>query len=55
MGKVKKERSFYDTEHDVIVTLAELRAEYEAEEREVSFSQYVNNCLTRNNGTLEEI
>lgn len=57
-------RMFYDKEHENFVTETELREEFfellsdsnTAEEYEnISFVEYINNCLTENDGTLEEI
>ena len=51
---------FYDTEHGNALDLAELMTEYdtlkadEATEAE-TFADYLQNCLTRNGGTLEPI
>ena len=52
---------FYDIEAGELVTLEQLRAEYEAnraaqpEEYNYSFADYVVNSLTSHNGTLERI
>lgn len=57
-------RMFYDVDRETFVTEKELREEFfellsdsnTAEEYEnISFAEYINNCLTENNGTLEEI
>lgn len=53
------ERKFYDTEHDEVITLSQLKAEYEelsanGETEAESFKDYLTNCLDKN-GTLEEI
>lgn len=53
-------RMFYDTEHDCLVTFHDLMNEFLALRREngtgsSNFREYVNNCMTYNNGTLEEI
>ena len=52
---------YYDIESGEAVTIDQLYAEYIAmqtaqpEEYPYSFDDYVGNCLTRNNGTLEPI
>jgi hypothetical protein len=48
---------FHDIETDEILTERELLTEYnESDERhEMTFGQYVNNCLTINGGTLKRI
>lgn len=55
---------FYDTEHDCVVTIAQLKKEYDdlledpgtkAEYENVSFPKFVENCMVENNGTLEFI
>lgn len=54
-------KTFYDIESEKIVSVLELHNEYTEnrksfpEEFNYSFSEYVNNCLTINNGTLEVI
>jgi hypothetical protein len=53
-------KRWYDTEHGTIVTESELYDNYlenhsELERREISFREYICNCQTWNNGTLEEI
>ena len=54
-------RYYYDTEHNELYYIDDFLEEYlEAmKERQVeeiiSFQQYLNNCLTINNGTLELI
>ena len=53
-------RMFYDTEHDCLVTFDDLMNEFLSLKREngtdaEDFREYVNNCMTYNNGTLEEI
>ena len=53
-------RKFYDTEHDKEITLEELQAEFEdlkasGDTESETFEQYLSNCMTYNNGTLEEI
>lgn len=55
-----EERRFYDLELDEIVTLAELREEYEAlksygDTEAESFEEYLSNCMYWNNGTLKEL
>ena len=54
-------RKFKDIEHGTIVTEDQLKREFEELRKEqpdfygdTTFEQYINNCLTRNNGTLEE-
>ena len=53
-------RTFYDTEYDEYITFEQLDREYaelkasrqtEAE----SLKDYISNCMTYNNGTLEEV
>ena len=51
---------FYDTNTDKIVIQEELKNEYlilkqNQETDEESFDDFIDNCLTRNNGTLEYI
>ena len=55
-------RKFYDVDHDKIYTEDELRADYEDRKRngEIedfydTFECYLEACMTRNNGSLEEI
>lgn len=55
-------RDFFDTEHRQFITETELLEEFVRLSQEnpteydgVTFGQYLNNCLTINNGTLEEI
>ena len=53
-------RMFYDTEHGCVVTFYDLMNEFISLKREngtdaEDFREYVNNCMTYNNGTLEEI
>lgn len=53
-------RKFYDTENDEEITLEELQQEYEqlkanGDTESETFEQYLSNCMTYNNGTLEEI
>ena len=53
-------RKFYDTENDEEITLKELQQEYEnlkasGDTESETFEQYLSNCMTYNNGTLEEI
>lgn len=49
-------RIFFDTEHEIFITEKELRSDFDSAKRDdCSFSQFVENCLTRNSGTLEEI
>ena len=56
----KQKTIFYDTEHNKKITLGELAKEYEElkrnhETESPSFADYIANCLTVNNGTLEII
>lgn len=50
---------YYDTEHDALITLDQLQQEWEGmteeerEERGTDFDAFLENCMTRNNGTLE--
>jgi len=51
---------FYDTEHGITLDLAELLTEYDILKKEneteaESFGDYLQNCLTRNGGTLEVV
>ena len=53
-------RKFLDIERDEVITLEELRAEFEdlkasGDTESETFEQYLTNCMTKNNGTLEEI
>ena len=58
-------RKWRDIESGEIVTECELRAEFaalqaedttgEAGHRDITFDEYVDNCLTIHNGTLEEV
>lgn len=55
-----KNRLWLDIETGELVTEAQLRREFielqedaDSEYGEVTFEQYINNCLTINNGTLE--
>lgn len=53
-------RRWYDTEHDTIISELELYDNYienytEDERKEISFPEYICNCQTYNNGTLEEV
>lgn len=65
---MEKMRKFRNIENGEILTLEELRAWFSAwleedasqEEREIyggknGFGYYLNNCMTYNNGTLEEV
>ena len=57
--KASSERRFRDTENGDILTLSELKAEYEelyanGETETETFRDYLNNCLDKN-GFLEEI
>lgn len=53
-------RYFYDIEGKEIITEEQLYKEYkemqneQPENYDYSFSDYISNCLTCNNGTLEE-
>lgn len=56
--KLTQMKKYYDTEHDRIVTTEELEREYRESKKAngtdaESFSQYLGNCMVRNNGTLE--
>lgn len=50
---------FKDIESGETITLEQLEKEYymlkleDPESYDYSFDEYINNCLTRNNGTLE--
>lgn len=51
---------FYDTEHGNTLDLADLLMEYDTLKAEnsteaESFGDYLQNCLTRNGGTLEVV
>ena len=51
---------FYNIETEEIINLAELMTHYdtlraENETEAATFSDYLENCLTRNNGTLQPI
>lgn len=55
-------RDFFDTESRKILTETELLDEFlklsqenPTEYGNITFGQYLNNCLTINNGTLEEV
>ena len=55
-------RYFFDTESREIISESELLEEFlrlakesPSEYGNITFGQYLNNCLTINNGTLEEI
>ena len=55
-------RKFYDVDHDKVYTEEELRADYEERRRNGeledfydTFGYYLEACMTRNNGSLEEI
>lgn len=61
-GDVRKMRFFFDTETREIISESELLEEFlrlaeenPSEYGNITFGQYLNNCLTINNGTLEEI
>ena len=54
------QEKYYDIEQEQIVTREQLFVEYKeliesGNIETVTFEQYINNCLTRNNGTLEII
>lgn len=50
---------YYDIESNGIVSEAQILAEYlklpENDQINIAFSEYLSNCMTRNNGTLETI
>lgn len=50
---------YYDTEHEYYITESDLFEEYENYLEEngeyITFSQFINNCLTINGGTLERV
>lgn len=50
---------YYDIEHEDYITKSDLFDEYEnylEEDGEyITFSQFINNCLTINGGTLERV
>ena len=52
-------KQYWDTEHDCVVYEWELYDEYqfEMEERDdkITFAEYLENCMTYNNGTLERM
>ena len=55
-------KEFYDIDSNQFITEAELLAEFLevskanlTEYEGVTFGQYINNCLTINNGTLMEV
>ena len=54
-------RVFFDIETAQMITDRELLEEYfllqkgDPSYMEITFEQYINNCLTINNGTLEEV
>lgn len=53
--------AFRDIESNEIVTIEQLKLEYDQlkkndpESFDYSFPEYVENCMARNNGTLEKI
>ena len=52
------DEKYYDTEHDCEVLQDQLWDEYilfYGENGEITFGQYVRNCMTVNGGTLERI
>lgn len=54
-------KAFKDIESNEIVTIEQLKSEYDQlkksdpETFDYSFAEYIENCLTRNNGTLEKV
>lgn len=57
---MKQIKRWHDVETGEIVTAEQLYAEYidlmnSGDVERVTFAQYAFNCLTRNNGTLNEI
>ena len=53
-------RTFHDIEYDEYITFEQLEREYEElkaqrQTEAETFSDYVSNCMTYNNGTLEEV
>ena len=51
---------YYDIETEEYITESDLFEEYEGyldspESENISFAQFINNCLTINNGTLERV
>jgi len=55
-----KMRRFVDTETDEVLTIEDLRTEYEelkasGETEAETFGNYISNCQWYNNGTLEEV
>ena len=51
---------YYDTNVEEYITESDLFEEYEdyldnPESENISFTQFINNCLTINNGTLERV
>ena len=52
---MEKQRYFYSFDYDKIYTLDDLRQDYDDDNDGGSFEDYVENCQTRNNGTLDEI
>lgn len=53
-------RQFIDTETGKILSVDELMKEYTAlresgDTEAETFADYISNCLTKNNGTLEEL
>lgn len=55
-------KEFYDIDSNQFITETELLEEFievskanPTEYENITFGQYINNCLTINNGTLEEV
>ena len=53
-------RKFYDVDRDEVITIEQLEKEYNevkavGDTDSKTFDEYVVNCQTYNNGTLEEI
>ena len=53
-------RTFYDTENNEYITIDQLEKEYEELKADgnteaETFKDYINNCMTWNNGTLKEM
>lgn len=51
---LRAESLYIDTEHGEIISVDELKKEFD-EYGEKTFPEYLNNCLTRNGGTLEKL
>lgn len=53
---MKRERYFYDWEQDKVLGMDDMSAAYrEFGDYGESFEHFIENCLTRNNGCLDEI